>query len=92
MTEVTICGIPHKIIYDDVIDEEYGGVVQGKIIYSKCEIHLKKGLTKELEEEVLIHEMIHGILIHLGKSELSDDEEFVQLLAHGVFEHFKIRE
>ena len=42
MTEVTICGISHKIIYDDVIDEEYGGIVQGKIIHSKCEIHLKK--------------------------------------------------
>lgn len=43
---VNICGIPHKVIYDDVIDEEYSGVTQGKIIYSKCEIHLKKRIIQ----------------------------------------------
>lgn len=29
--DCNICGIPHKIIYDDVIDEEYSGITQGKI-------------------------------------------------------------
>lgn len=91
MNKVVICGVPYKIVYDDVIDEECEGIVQGKILYSKCEIHIKKGLQPELEKEVLIHEMVHGILVHLGKSDMSGNEELVQLLAHGIYEHFNIK-
>ena len=91
METVCICGIPHKIIYDNVIDENAEGITCGKIIHSNCEIHLRKGLTLEFEKETLIHEMVHGILSHLGKNEMCDDEELVQLLAHGIYEHFDIR-
>ena len=90
--KINICGVPYKLIYDDVINERDEGITMGQIYISKCEIHLKKGLTKEIEEETLIHEILHGILDHLGKPELSNDENFVQLITHGIFQHFKIRD
>lgn len=91
METINICGVPHNIIYDNVIDEGSEGIISGKIIHSKCEIHLRKGLTPEYEKETLVHEMVHGILLHLGKAEMCNDEELVQLLACGIYNHFEIR-
>ena len=81
---VDICGIPHEVKYVDSIDEELDGITQGKILYSKGIILIRKDLPKEIENEVLIHEITHGMLMHLGKHDMSSDEEFVQLLAHGI--------
>lgn len=89
---IRICGIPYRLKYEDVIDENEEGIICGKIIPSKNIIKLKKGMTTESEREVLIHEMVHGILNHLGKSELSCDEEFVQLMANAIYNHFEIRD
>ncbi len=85
MKKVNICGTPHIIKHKKVICEEEEGVVDGLIEISKCKITLKKGMTEEFEKETLIHEMIHGILHHIGRYELSEDEEFVQALANGIY-------
>lgn len=85
MKTVNICGIPHEIRYKNVIAEEDEGVVNGLIELSKCRITLKKGMTKKFEQETLIHEMIHGVLHHIGRYELAEDEEFVQGLANGLY-------
>jgi hypothetical protein len=84
MKTVNICGIPHTIRYKHTIAEEDEGVVNGLIELSKCRITLKKGMTKKFEKETLIHEMIHGVLHHIGRYELAEDEEFVQGLANGL--------
>ena len=84
MKTVNICGIPHEIRYKHTIAEEDEGVVNGLIELSKCRITLKKGMTKEFEAETLFHEMIHGVLHHIGRYELAEDEEFVQGLANGL--------
>ena len=84
MKTVNICGIPHKIRYKHTIAEDDEGVVNGLIELSKCKITLKKGMTKKFEKETLIHEMIHGVLHHIGRYELAEDEEFVQGLANGL--------
>lgn len=85
MKKVNICGIPHEIRYKKVIAEEDEGIVNGLIELSKCRITLKKGMTQDFEHETLLHEMVHGILHHIGRYELAEDEEFVQALANGLF-------
>jgi len=90
--KIKICGIPYKVKHKKVIQEEEPGIGEGLIIYSKQEIQLRKGLGKEIEQETLTHEIIHGILTHMGRQSLSNDEEFVQGLANAVYQTFKIKE
>ncbi len=89
--KVNICGIPYKIKYKRVIQEEEPGIGEGLIIYSKQEIQIREGLAKEIEKETLTHEIIHGILTHMGRQSLSNDEEFVQGLANAIYQTFNIK-
>jgi hypothetical protein len=82
---VTICGIPYTVETVPVIDEASEGIVQGEIHYSKAEIIIKSSLPSQLKEEVIIHEMVHGILHHIGETELRDNEDFVQRLTNGIY-------
>ena len=83
--QVTICGIDYMIERVTVIDEGVEGIVQGQIHYSQGKILIKDGLPKQIEEEVLTHEIVHGILNHIGESELAENETFVQGLANGIY-------
>lgn len=82
---VTICGIPYTVETVPVIDEGAEGIVQGQIVYSKGKILIKQDMPKQIFLEVLTHEMIHGVLNHIGRAELADDESFVQGLTSGIF-------
>lgn len=83
--KVTICGIPYTVESVSVIDEASEGIVQGEIHYSEAKIIIKDNLPKQLGEEVIIHEMVHGILNHIGENELRNNEEFVQRLANAIY-------
>lgn len=86
---VNICGIPHKIIEcEDKFDVD---AHFGQIDYKSCEIRINKDMSKEAKEETIIHEMVHGILVHLGYSEQSQDETFVQGLANAIYQGFDIK-
>lgn len=87
--KVNICGIPHTVIecpdnFD--VDAHFG-----QIDYKACEIRINKDMATEAKEETICHEMIHGILVHLGYSEQSQDEQFVQALANAIYQGFDIR-
>lgn len=85
MKTVKICGIPHLVEELPVVDEGSEGVTQGQIIYSEAKIQIKESLPQEIKDEVLIHEIVHGILQHIGEAELCADERFVQALASGIY-------
>lgn len=34
---------------------------------------------------------IHGILVHLGYTDMSNDEQFVQALGNAIYQGFKVR-
>lgn len=88
---VNICGIPHTIIEkEDVFNAD--GIHFGQIDYKKCEILIAKDMTNESKEETICHEMLHGMLVHLGYDELSQDEKFVQALGNAIYNGFMIRE
>lgn len=88
---VNICGVPHTIIEkEDVFNAD--GIHFGQIDYKKCEILIAKDMTNESKEETICHEMLHGMLVHLGYDELSQDEKFVQALGNAIYNGFAIRE
>ena len=88
---VSICGVPHEVIErEDVFDKE---VVQfGQIDYRKAVITLNKNVSPEVKEESLWHEIMHGILGHVGYNEMSDNEQFIQAVANGVYQAIKSME
>lgn len=87
--KVNICGIPHEIIEcEDYFDAD---THLGQIDYKACEIRINKDMTKEAKEETICHEMVHGILVHLGYFNQSQDEQFVQALANAIYQGFDIR-
>lgn len=82
MTEVKICGIPYKIVEEDIVDGSSSYL--GMITYSQCTIQIKKGQPPELYTQSLIHEIVHGMLVNIGRNDLSEDETFVQSLAMAI--------
>ncbi len=86
---VNICGIPHQIIEKDYI--EGNGRVLGEIEYSSCTIAIRKDQTPEMYRQTLIHEIVHGMLVIIGRNDLSDDETFVQTLALAISQTFDLK-
>lgn len=85
---INICGIPHKVEFAKDkfdIDTHFG-----QIEYAKGVITVNEELKDEMLEETLCHEILHGILVHIGYSELSADEKFVQCLANAINQTFSI--
>ena len=87
---VNICGIPHKVIEcKDMFDID---LHFGQIDFKKCEIRINSEMSDENKKEALCHEIIHGILVHLGFHEQNSDEQFVQALANAICQSFEIKE
>lgn len=87
---VKICGIQHKIVRCE--DSFNMNTHFGQIDYGKCEIKLNKDLPEEAMEETLVHEILHGIFVHLGYNDEAQNEQFVQALANAVNQTFVLRE
>lgn len=92
MKKIKICGIPYTIEEVPVIDEELDGITQGKILYTQAKILLKESLPDELKKSVLYHEILHGMLFHLGYSEQASDETFVQGLSNVMYQMFELKD
>ena len=86
---VNICGIPHTVIEKEDsfdVDSHFG-----QIDYRKAEIIINKDMPKEMKAETLCHEIVHGILVHIGRQDLSNDETFVQALGNAINQSFEVR-
>jgi hypothetical protein len=86
MTTVIICGIPHNVILTD--DNFTTDLNLGEINYGNCEIRINRALPEPLKNEALCYEMVHGILMHLGYNDLTNDEHFVQALGNAIYQGF----
>lgn len=89
MIKVNICGLEHTVKYHDDafnVDDHWG-----MIDYAKCEIRINKDMNIAAQEETLCHEIVHGILVHIGYDELSQDEQFVQALGNAIFQSFIVK-
>ena len=87
--KVNICGIPYTIIscQDQFDTESHFGMID----HLDCKIVVNEKLNCQNRSETICHEILHGMLIHIGKNELSQDEEFVQCLANAINQSFSIK-
>ena len=88
--KVNICGIPHEIVEcEDSFSAD--ATHFGEIDYKACKIRINKDMAVDAIAETIIHEMVHGMLMHLGYTDQSEDETFVQGLANAIYQGFDIR-
>ena len=88
---VNICGVKHDVVEKedtfDVLAKSFG-----MIDYNKAEITINKDMPNDLKWETICHEMLHGMLVHIGRQDLSEDETFVQSLGNAIYQGFDVRE
>jgi ssRNA-specific RNase YbeY (16S rRNA maturation enzyme) len=88
--KVKICGIEHEISYEeDKFDAQQTHF--GQIDFTNAKILINRNATKAIREETLCHEVIHGILVHLGYEELNDNEQFVSALSNAIYQSFDVK-
>lgn len=90
MQSVNICGIKH-----DVIEVSADGLSNdthlGSIDYGMAQIKINKDCCEEIKNATLCHEILHGMLVHIGRPDLSCDEQFVVALGNAINESFTIK-
>lgn len=87
--KVNICGLPHEVI--ECEDSFNMDCHMGQIDYKDLVIKINKDMPVEAKKETICHEMVHGILIHIGQGELSNDEHLVQALGNAIYQGFEIK-
>ena len=80
---VRILGITYEVRRKSLPDGE-----DGYIVPRKQRIVLGRHLSEEKAQQVLMHEVVHGILDQLDYLDLYEDEHLVQGLAIGLHEAF----
>lgn len=86
---INICGIPHEVVEcEDVFDAE---MHLGQIDYKQAKILINKDANIEIKSETLCHEIMHGILVHIGREDLSQDETLVTALGNSIRQTFDVR-
>jgi len=58
-------------------------------MYNEKEIHIQNGYPQETREQVLLHEVVHGMLSETGEKDLAENEQFVELMSRQLFTFIK---
>jgi len=90
MKKVNICGMPYTV--KECEDHFDSDCHCGLIIYSECLIKINKNMHEEMKKATLCHEIMHGILLNIGREDLSDDENFVTAIGNAVYATFEVKE
>lgn len=87
MKTINICGVPHtiKLVEDGFCDNS----LLGQISFKDAEILINSASVEAVQKEILCHEIMHGILNHIGRQDLSNDETFIQALGNAVYQSFE---
>jgi len=87
--KINICGIPHEVVEcEDAFDVD---MHLGQIDYKNAKILINKDAAMEIKSETLCHEIMHGILVHIGREDLSQDETLVTALGNAIWQTFDVR-
>lgn len=88
--KVNICGIKYDVVEcEDAFNVD---LHFGQIEYADGKIYINKDLATEIKKEAICHEMVHGILVHLGYNEQNANEQFVQALGNAIAQGFEIKD
>lgn len=79
LKEIMICGTVHTIKYVSVLDS------WGQIDHEKCEIKIRKDLNPQCQDQVLIEEILHGILVRTG-FQGKHNETLLQSISNGLYQ------
>lgn len=84
---IEICGIPYRVVEcEDKFDADAKHL--GQVDFLKAEIRVNKDMAEAVKVETITHEIMHAILVHIGRSDLSEYETFVQALGNAVYQTF----
>lgn len=61
--------------------------LNGHIIYDSCKIRIDQGLSQQVKNVYMWHEIIHGILTHAGID--NHDEAHIGALSYGIVQVLK---
>lgn len=82
-----ICGINYEVIeVDDTFNTD--AMHFGQIDYAKGKIYINKDLSDDAKQETLCHEILHALLLYIGRQDLTNDEQFVQTLGNVIYQTF----
>jgi hypothetical protein len=81
MKSVRIGHIDYKII---VMDKLTASANYGMFVSEDEEIQLRAGMTPKRTGEVLIHEILHGVVEHQNMQLKDDEERIVTSFAYGL--------
>lgn len=85
--EINILGIPYKVKEKEIID--HNNDLLGLIVYKDQQIFLKAKMGKEMKQNTLLHEILHGIFLHSGYSELNEKEDLIDSLSNSIYQVLK---
>ena len=60
--------------------------VNGSINADSLKIQIDKSLQAKVQQQVLIHEVVHGIFEHSGKQDWFKNEELVDCISNGIMQ------
>jgi len=87
--KVEICGIIHEI--KECENHFSTANICGEIDYKNCIIKIDENMKDEFKKETIAHEIVHGILTHLGYDDLAENEQFVCALSNALIQSFDIK-
>lgn len=79
---IKIGGVQYKVNYTDDLRDESGKRVSGTFHGDQSGIYVATDISKQKQYQVLIHEIMHGIISHFN---IEDDEHITHKVANGVY-------
>lgn len=87
---ISICGIPHEVVEcEDKFDADQMHL--GQIEFKDAKILINRNIAHVVKEATICHEVLHGMLVHIGRDDLSNDEQFVTALGNAIYQAFNVR-
>ncbi len=86
LNEINILGLIYRVEEVEVVNKYEPR--KGEINYLTNVIKIDKSMPEDLKNQVLMHEILHGIFDLLGLDELSEDENKVQSIATALHQVF----
>lgn len=71
--------------------EAHGRWIDHKQLIEIQEATKENGMTKGFQLQTFWHEAAHAMLEHIGRKDLSEDEQFVDLLGQAIYQLLKTK-
>jgi predicted SprT family Zn-dependent metalloprotease len=78
-------GLTINVVFDETLFEKTQHV--GKAKYADQTITMDPTVTdREMLEQLFLHELVHWILFMMQKDDMQEDEEFINLFSHFLYQ------